>query len=63
MNNDHPAPSTEAYSPSPAVPRVRRMLAANSITTIFVCGIAFDFCVGLTAFDGQMLGFRTIVYA
>ena len=39
------------------------MLAANSITTIFVCGLAFDFCVGSTAFDGQMLGFRTIVYA
>ena len=42
---------------------LRRMLAANSITTIFVCGLAFDFCVGSTAFDGQMLGFRTIVYA
>ncbi|XP_022100345.1 uncharacterized protein LOC110984445 [Acanthaster planci] len=36
-------------------------LKARDITDIFVCGLASDFCVGMTAMDAQRLGYRTMV--
>eukprot|EP00095_Tigriopus_kingsejongensis_P008851 maker-scaffold15_size728074-snap-gene-3.15 protein:Tk08851 transcript:maker-scaffold15_size728074-snap-gene-3.15-mRNA-1 annotation:"pyrazinamidase nicotinamidase" len=36
-------------------------LRSKNVTDIFVCGIAYDVCVGHTAFHGLELGFRTIL--
>jgi nicotinamidase/pyrazinamidase len=36
-------------------------LKARGITTVFVTGLATDFCVAWTALDAQRLGFRTVV--
>lgn len=36
-------------------------LKAKGITDIFVCGVAYDICVGATAIDAISSGFRTIL--
>lgn len=38
-----------------------KQLRQRGITRIFVCGLAFDFCVGETALHGAELGFQTFV--
>lgn len=35
------------------------VLRANSITDVFICGLAYDYCAGSTAVDAARLGFRT----
>ena len=37
------------------------MLRKRGITDVFVVGLAFDYCVGLTACDAAALGFNTYV--
>lgn len=36
-------------------------LMNKGVTDVFVCGIAYDVCVGLTAIDAIELGYRTIL--
>ena len=36
-------------------------LRGFGITDLFLCGLAYDVCVGSTALDSSRLGFRTIV--
>jgi nicotinamidase/pyrazinamidase len=36
-------------------------LRERSLTRLFLCGLAFDFCVRFSALDGKALGFDTIV--
>ncbi|XP_033631961.1 uncharacterized protein LOC117293674 [Asterias rubens] len=36
-------------------------LRQRAITDIYICGLAYDFCVGLTAMDAQNFGYRTMV--
>lgn len=34
-------------------------LAENHVETVYVCGLAYDFCVGSTAIDSAKLGYNT----
>ncbi|XP_038055077.1 nicotinamidase-like [Patiria miniata] len=36
-------------------------LTKRDITDVYVCGLAYDFCVGQTATDAQSLGYRTML--
>ncbi len=36
-------------------------LKDRNLTRLFLCGLAYDFCVGYSALDGKALGFETIV--
>ncbi|XP_038056976.1 uncharacterized protein LOC119728710 [Patiria miniata] len=36
-------------------------LTKRDITDVYVCGLAYDFCVGQTAMDAQSLGYRTML--
>ena len=36
-------------------------LRQRAITDIYICGLAYDFCVGITAMDAQNFGYRTMV--
>ena len=36
-------------------------LLSNDITKVFVCGLAYDYCVGSTAEDAAQHGFQTYV--
>jgi nicotinamidase/pyrazinamidase len=36
-------------------------LRERNLTRLFLCGLAYDFCVRFTAIDGKALGFETIV--
>jgi nicotinamidase/pyrazinamidase len=36
-------------------------LRERNLTRLFLCGLAFDFCVRFSALDGKALGFETIV--
>ena len=36
-------------------------LRERSLTRLFLCGLAYDFCVRFSAVDGKSLGFETIV--
>jgi nicotinamidase/pyrazinamidase len=36
-------------------------LRERSLTRLFLCGLAYDFCVRFSAIDGKQLGFETLV--
>jgi nicotinamidase/pyrazinamidase len=36
-------------------------LKNKGITSVFICGLALDYCVKFTALDAQSLGFETFV--
>jgi nicotinamidase/pyrazinamidase len=36
-------------------------LRERNLTRLFLCGLAYDFCVRFSAIDGKALGFETIV--
>jgi len=38
-----------------------KILKDQGVNTVFVCGLAYDVCVGSTALHAAELGFRTIV--
>ncbi|XP_052278204.1 nicotinamidase-like isoform X2 [Dreissena polymorpha] len=38
-----------------------KILAKHKVTDVFVCGVAYDICVGYTAFHSLEHGFRTIL--
>lgn len=40
---------------------LRAALVGAGVTDVYVCGLALDYCVGLTALDAARLGFRTHV--
>lgn len=40
---------------------LRRLLEEKNITDVYVCGLAYDVCVGATALDALRLGYRTIL--
>jgi len=42
-------------------PNLETTLKKENITKVYVCGLAFDFCVGSTALDSAKLGFETII--
>lgn len=37
------------------------ILKVEGITDIFICGLAFDYCVKYTALDSRKLGYGTVV--
>jgi nicotinamidase/pyrazinamidase len=50
LENDHRTPTGLAG-----------YLRERSLTRLFLCGLAYDFCVRYSAIDGKALGFETIV--
>lgn len=58
-------PSRDSYSAfydNTANPSgLQERLGAKGIDTVFVCGLAFDYCVGMTALDAAACGFNTFV--
>ncbi|CAN5729186.1 bifunctional nicotinamidase/pyrazinamidase [soil metagenome] len=50
LENDHTTPTGLAG-----------YLRERGITRLFLCGLAYDFCVRYSALDGKALGFETIV--
>jgi nicotinamidase/pyrazinamidase len=50
MENDHTTPTGLAG-----------YLRERNLTRLFLCGLAYDFCVRYSAIDGKALGFETIV--
>jgi nicotinamidase/pyrazinamidase len=53
-------PTQEAYSGFQGT-YLTRYLRENDMRRVFVCGLAFDFCVGATAHDALKEGFETYV--
>ena len=43
------------------ITELERTLRRKDVTDLYICGLAWDYCVGNTALDAQDLGFRTIV--
>ena len=43
------------------ITELERTLRRKEVTDLYICGLAWDYCVGNTALDAQDLGFRTIV--
>ncbi|CAG9768602.1 unnamed protein product [Ceutorhynchus assimilis] len=41
--------------------KMETQLKLRNVTDVYVCGIAYDFCVGATASDALVSGFRTIL--
>ena len=37
------------------------ILKEHSITDIYCCGLAYDYCVGFTALDGKQMGFNSYI--
>ncbi len=50
LENDHTTPTGLAG-----------YLRERGLTRLFLCGLAYDFCVRFSAIDGKQLGFETIV--
>jgi nicotinamidase/pyrazinamidase len=50
LENDHATPTGLAG-----------YLRERGLTRLFLCGLAYDFCVRFSAIDGKQLGFETIV--
>jgi nicotinamidase/pyrazinamidase len=50
LENDHATPTGLAG-----------YLRERNLTRLFLCGLAYDFCVRFSAIDGKALGFETIV--
>ena len=50
LENDHTTPTGLAG-----------YLRERGITRLFLCGLAYDFCVRFSAIDGRQLGFETLV--
>jgi nicotinamidase/pyrazinamidase len=50
LENDHTTPTGLAG-----------YLRERNLTRLFLCGLAYDFCVRFSALDGKRLGFETIV--
>jgi len=50
LENDHTTPTGLAG-----------YLRERNLTRLFLCGLAYDFCVRFSAIDGKRLGFETIV--
>jgi nicotinamidase/pyrazinamidase len=50
LENDHPTPTGLAG-----------YLRERGLTRLFLCGLAYDFCVRFSAIDGKQLGFETLV--
>lgn len=42
-------------------PTLQETLKKLDIKTVYVCGLAYDYCVGMTALDAVKAGFETIV--
>ena len=40
---------------------LRDMLNERNVKEVYVCGLAFDFCVGSTALDAKKHGFDTFI--
>ena len=57
-------PDVDSYSgfyDGPKGPELLNKLNELEIREIYVCGLAFDFCVGSTALDAQKHGFETYI--
>ena len=53
---------TDSYSgfgTAPEVTELRDLLEERGIKKVYCVGLAYDYCVGLTALDAQRLGFET----
>ena len=50
LENDHRTPTG-----------LRGYLRERNLTRLFLCGLAWDYCVGFSALDARSLGFETVV--
>ena len=41
--------------------KLEGILRDKGVTDVYICGLAWDYCVGNSALDAQDLGFRTIL--
>ena len=53
--------SYSGFGTSPEKTDLDQILKERKITSIYCCGLAYDYCVGSTAFDGAKLGYKTYV--
>lgn len=51
--------SYSGFGSPPEKTNLEVVLKQHNITTVYCVGLAFDYCVGSTAFDAQMCGFDT----
>ena len=55
--------SYSGFGTSPEDTGLFKIIQDNGINEVFVCGLAFDYCVGKTALDAAKLGLKTNVIA
>lgn len=53
--------SYSAFGKEPEDTGLADLLKAEGITEVYVCGVAFDYCVGNTALDALLQGLKTYV--
>lgn len=49
--------SYSGFGSKPERTELEDVLKQNQVSTVYCVGLAFDYCVGSTAYDAQMLGF------
>lgn len=54
-------PNEDAYSPFGDT-ELEKLLRETGVKKLFVCGLAFDYCVKAAALDGKKLGFDVVVF-
>ena len=53
--------SYSAFCEGPKGIELKNKLEEYGVKEVYVCGLAFDFCVGSTALDSKKYGFETFV--
>mmetsp|Transcript_3088 Transcript_3088/g.2073 ORF Transcript_3088/g.2073 Transcript_3088/m.2073 type:complete len:80 (+) Transcript_3088:404-643(+) len=51
--------SYSGFGTPPEKTTLEDILREKGVTTIYCVGLAYDYCVGSTAYDGAKLGFKT----
>ena len=53
--------SYSGFGSPPEKTELETILRNNQITRVFSCGLAFDYCVGSTAYDAAVKGFQSFI--
>ena len=53
--------SYSGFGSPPEKTELETILRNNQITKVFTCGLAFDYCVGSTAYDAAAKGFQSLI--
>ena len=53
--------SYSGFGSPPEKTELETILRNNQITKVFSCGLAFDYCVGSTAYDAAAKGFQSFI--